>query len=408
MTIARATAYARQIASGPYGYSQGTGKTDGRWSGLDHSPGNFDCSSASGAIAFMGGFIERSDLKGTFYSGNIVQRLVNTGMYFAIHVSKLALSQLKAKLREGDILRGEGHVVYSLGGGKIVSFENDERGKSSGGRAGDQTGREGRVRDLYARSRGWSTIARPYSPETFLGRALAAYSKGVFPAGALAQLKRRAPWDGPRWESFFHQWKIIDRGLAMNATLEDFSDMTLSADHIFVVLGSGLKADGSMPGKFERRLRLALTMLNRFPGTRVLVSGGAPKNGITEAAAGKKWLLAEGVAEDRILVEEKSSSTIGNAKYSLPILAQHTSCYTLISDASHLRRAQVEFLAAQVQLETLHNKELKLGATKPIAFNDYAPGVVSTALPISAGTRATIAREVATLLGITEQYKAGL
>ena len=54
-----------------------------------------------------------------------------------------------------------------------------------------------------------------------------------------------------------------------------------------------------------------------------------------------------------ILLETTSSSTVGNANNSMAILAnspQYTA-YTLISDASHIRRATILFNAAKVKIQ---------------------------------------------------------
>lgn len=407
MTIKQGTRYAREIADGKdYGYSQGTGPRDGRWSGLKFRPGNFDCSSSCGAIALHSGFLSEKDLKGTWYSGNIIKRLVATGMYTAIDVRGRSIADLSAKLRQGDILRGEGHVVYALGGGKIVSFEQSEKGTHFG-KVGDQTGLEGRIRDLYPRSRGWSHIARPISAETFLARVIADYAKGRPMARNLDLLARRAPWDGPRWKWFMEQWSRIDTGLPMNLSIDGISAGSL-VDHTFVVLGAGLHDDGSMTKKLERRLQLALEGLHKFSNAKVLISGGKARGGITEATAGYNWLVKHGIDPARITREERSSSTIGNARYSLPILAKRGGTYSIVSDASHVRRAQIEFLAAQVELETKTNKVMNLVAMKPLAFNDYAPRAVVTTGPASTQTRLTVATEVAALLGILTQFKAAL
>lgn len=47
---------------------------------------------------------------------------------------------------------------------KIGNAVQDERGKSKGGKAGDQTGSEVRVQDWYNRSKKWSHVIRPLYP----------------------------------------------------------------------------------------------------------------------------------------------------------------------------------------------------------------------------------------------------
>lgn len=408
MTIAAMTKYAKAYAAGPYGYSQGSGTKDGRWSGLAGAPGNFDCSSFSGAVAYMGGMIDRAVLKGTFYTGNIVSKLVATGMFTSINVSKLTLAQLKAKAKEGDFLRGPGHVVYCLGNGKCVSFETDERGKSSGGKVGDQTGKEGRVRDIYARSRGWTHLVRPVSPSRLLAGVLAALANGKAVDSRLVSLiQRRSPWDGPRWLEFAKLVQVKSKGMELV-----FDPKALSAElpderHVFVVLGSGLSLTGKITAKFKRRLQLALEAYRLYPGATILVSGGAPMAGIAEAEAGFNWLFSQGVPAAKIIVEARSSSTIGNAKYSVPLIERFRAA-TLISDASHLRRATIEFAAAQAARDVQFNEKRGPVWTTPLAFNDYGTGTIKPTKAIDATSRMTILTEVAALLGVTTQFKAAL
>ena len=408
MTIATASAYGRSIAKGPYGYSQSSDPKTGRTSGLDHRPGNFDCSFATGAICYKGGFITRNDLKGTFYSGNIVSRLVSTKMYYAIDISKLSFSRQKAMLREGDVVRGPGHVVYALGGGKVVSFEQSERGTHYG-KPGDQTGKEGRIRDFYVRSRGWTHIVRPYNSTTHLGRVIADYSAGRSRRTNEDRLIRRAPWDGPRWRAFMTTWETLDKGMEFNYDPTDMPWPNPPPNHIYVVLGSALTAGGRITSKYRRRLELVASILLKFPTAKVLLSGGKPRDGVTEAAAGRSWLIGIGVKPEQIFTEEKSTSTIGNAKYSVEFLDlnEYTS-YTLVSDVQHLRRAQIEFIAAQVQRETANNGVIYLTWNTPLAYNNYGSKPVAPERPVTAATRAFVAHEVAILVGAQGSFLKAL
>lgn len=411
MTIAAATKVAKRLATGNFGYGQ-----DDRTSALADNgkmgvaglrePGDTDCSFSLGIIYYLGGLIDRAVLRGAFYSGNIVAKLVATGMFTATRVKGWSLAKLRAFVREGDAVAGPGHVVYGLGGGRIVSFESTERGTSTGGKKGDQTGREGRIRDLYARPKGWSYVVRPIAPQTFMGRVLAAYAAGKSTADHLAKLSKRSPFDGPRWAWFVKAWSVLDWGMALAYDPAALVDVP-TAGHAFVVLGSGLPKDGSVGGKYRRRLQLALDASVRFPASKIIVTGGEPQNGVTEAEAGLEWLAARGVDPARIITEEQAASTIGNAKYSVPIMRKAgVTSYTLVSDASHLRRASVLFLAARLQVETAENVVLALEPATPLAFDDYAPAPVKTASPVTAATRQAITDEVASLLGVSAQYKA--
>lgn len=411
MTIAAATKVAKRLATGPYGYGQ-----DDRTSALADNGklgvaglakvGDSDCSFSTGIIYYLGGLIGRDVLRGTFYTGNLASKLAATGMFTPIKVGGWSLAKLRGYLREGDALVGPGHVVYALGGGKVVSFEATEKGRLTGGRKGDQTGREGRIRDVYSRSKGWAYIVRPIAAEVFAGRVLAAYSAGRSTKGHLAKLIQRSPHDGPIWSAFIDDWTRLDKGMALTYDPAKLAGIPVKG-HAFVVLGSALNADGSLTGKMVRRLKLAKAAAARYPQSKIIVTGGAAKAGVTEADAGRKWLVAQGVSAARIIIETKAASTIGNAKFTVPLLRKaKLTTYTLVSDASHLRRAAVHFLAAQLQIETAENIKLGIKPIGALAHDDYSPAPIKTALPVTPDTRQVIAAEVASLLGLTAEYRA--
>ena len=156
MTIAQMNAAADAIAYGNIGYDQSQ-----RWSfyqgGQIVQGGEGDCSSTDGAIIKMGGY--PIDLSGTFFTGNITQRARAAGF------SVFPFTSLD-DVRPGDSLVTPGHhVVYVRDYERMLSAENDERGRSSGGQAGNQTGREIRYRPWYVRPGGWTYILRPPADE---------------------------------------------------------------------------------------------------------------------------------------------------------------------------------------------------------------------------------------------------
>lgn len=117
-----------------------------------------DCSSSCAAIAKAGGF--NVDMRDPIYTGNFKNKLIEAG-FAAIDVRGWSQSKLYAAVSAGDFLLGPGHVVYIRERNRWWSAENDERGRSTGGKAGDQTGMEARYRNPYMRSRRWEWILRP-------------------------------------------------------------------------------------------------------------------------------------------------------------------------------------------------------------------------------------------------------
>lgn len=393
MTIARLQKAADLLDKSNIGYDQSN-----RWSFLDRknrtvkAGGECDCSSGCGAIAYLAGY--PVDLTGTFWTGNFAAKMRATGLFDVIRYKH------RNQVRAGDFVVGPGHVIFARTATKWWSAEADERGMSRGGKAGDQTGRETRYRAPYDRSRGWAYIVRLVTPATLQRRILAAYKarKPGAVEDALKLLAYRAPWDGPRWRWFLTRWATLDAGMSLCYDPADLGGLE-DGHHAFVVLGSALTKDGTLTEKMRRRLTLAKLALDVSPASVVIVTGGAPRNGITEAAAGKAWLVAAGIDPARIILETKAGSTIGNALNTIPILAKRgVTSYTLVSDASHLRRASVLFLAAQLAIETSRNQLLNLEPRVPLAFNDYAPGAVLPEQPVRNNTLATIADEARALL----------
>jgi hypothetical protein len=389
-----------RVAAGDPGYSQAADSRAGRWSSYDRAADRFiagrslDCSSSCGMIARMAG--TGVNLADPFWTGNIAGRLFNTGLFDTIEVDPgWSLPRLVRELRPGDILTGPGHVVYVRDDRRWWSAESDEHGHASGGAAGDQGDTVG-WRRPYLRSAGWATISRPLSVAVLTARALAWLGTSR-QATQLHRLTVRSGWAGRRWAAFARRWDAWTAGMDL---AYDPADLVVpEAGHAFVVLGSGLTPAGKVSAAFARRLQLAARAAAAHPASLVIVTGGAPRAGVTEAAAGRAWLLDAGVPAGRIVTEDASASTIGNAVGTVPILlsSKITSC-TLVSDASHLRRARLLFLACKVALDHLAGERAQLTFRTPLAFNDYGTDTVKTTRPIDARTSQTIRSELLTLL----------
>ncbi len=114
-----------------------------------------------------------------------------------------------------------------------------------------------------------------------------------------------------------------------------------------VVLGAGLFPDGTMRPVLESRLEAALQLAQRFPITPIVVSGGVPQSGVTEARAMRQWLEAHGVPGIRITEEGTSRSTVENAANTSTILEQRGATgAVVVTSPDHLQRAMVDFRVA--------------------------------------------------------------
>ena len=123
-----------------------------------------------------------------------------------------------------------------------------------------------------------------------------------------------------------------------------------------IILGAGL--NGDQPSlTLIARLQTALDYLNAHPEASVIVSGGqGAYETCTEASAMARWLTAHGVDSSRIYLEEHSTDTRENLRFSRRLMEeQHLSQpVAVVSNSFHLYRARL--LARQAgfsQVQTL-------------------------------------------------------
>ncbi|MCZ8382285.1 YdcF family protein [Mycobacterium sp. CPCC 205372] len=114
-----------------------------------------------------------------------------------------------------------------------------------------------------------------------------------------------------------------------------------------VILGYGLNPDGSMRTILRRRVLTGLTVAQFFPQSPVIVTGGNPRNGVTEAAQMRQMLTTLGLPPNRIIVEDRANSTVQNARFSVP-LAKNAGAtgIILVTSSTHQDRADTNFIDA--------------------------------------------------------------
>lgn len=112
----------------------------------------------------------------------------------------------------------------------------------------------------------------------------------------------------------------------------------MGADYV-LVLGAQWKADGPSY-VLQKRLDEALQYLENNPETVVIVSGGQGSNEVISEAAGmQSYLVAAGINEERILVEDKSTNTCENLVFSGRLLDKANDRVVLVTNNFHMYRA---------------------------------------------------------------------
>ena len=137
----------------------------------------------------------------------------------------------------------------------------------------------------------------------------------------------------------------------------------------------GAKVNGEIPSLSLRyRLDAALKYADEYPHVKFILSGGqGPGELITEAEAMKRFLLDHGIKEERLLLEQQSTSTYENILFSKRIMPASINEATIITSDYHLARARklAKTLGLQtdaVSAETPKIVELKLTTRERLAL----------------------------------------
>lgn len=114
-----------------------------------------------------------------------------------------------------------------------------------------------------------------------------------------------------------------------------------------IVLGSGLIGDKVPPllkSRLDKGIEIYSQQLSKGNHTKIVVSGGQGSDELVpEAVAMKKYLVSQGIPELDILVEDKSTTTYENMKFSKNIMNNISKNYSCIfvSNNYHVFRASI-------------------------------------------------------------------
>jgi uncharacterized SAM-binding protein YcdF (DUF218 family) len=109
------------------------------------------------------------------------------------------------------------------------------------------------------------------------------------------------------------------------------------ADYLIVL---GCQVQGTVPSRMLRqRINAAAEYLSTYPDALCIVSGGqGPGEDISEASCMLRCLTELGIDPDRILLEDRATSTMENLRYSQSLMAPGATA-AIVSNEFHLYRA---------------------------------------------------------------------
>ncbi|MEM1485519.1 YdcF family protein [Oscillospiraceae bacterium PP1C4] len=154
----------------------------------------------------------------------------------------------------------------------------------------------------------------------------------------------------PRW------WKLLRTAICVVLIIAFTGGCILSAlmvraalcpppqgEHTVVVLGCQVVGDRPST-MLQRRLDTASAYLTAHPDAAVVCAGGLNDDGpFSEAAVMKQYLLKQGIAQNRIYLEDRSRNTDENIRFTAQIIAQNALAPSLAisTDGFHQLRAFV-------------------------------------------------------------------
>ncbi|MFC4373813.1 YdcF family protein [Nocardia halotolerans] len=145
--------------------------------------------------------------------------------------------------------------------------------------------------------------------------------------------------------------QVLHAVTAAAATLPNPLPALVGPQTGIVVLGYGLLPDGSLRPELENRLTAAWLQAIAAPFSPVVVTGGNPQNGISEAEAMRRWLIGRGLPGERIHVEDRAGSTVQNALLGTRLLRDlGATSAVVVTSPNHIRRAVADFIVAGTQV----------------------------------------------------------
>lgn len=128
--------------------------------------------------------------------------------------------------------------------------------------------------------------------------------------------------------------------IVLHVQIQRYSQMEVPKDVDYLII-LGAKVNGDIPSlSLQYRIEAAVEYLEQNVHTVAIASGGqGPDEHLTEAEAIKKELLARGIAEQRILLEGQSTSTVENIQFTKEILPTGSNIGIVVTNHYHVYRA---------------------------------------------------------------------
>lgn len=176
----------------------------------------------------------------------------------------------------------------------------------------------------------------------------------------LTELKELNPALGQAYTNIIEYWQYADTTMPIN---KDILPDGLPNDNSLCIVTLGFQLDqttGEMQPELIDRLNVTLKSAQKYPNAYIAVTGGGTSPADPTKTEGDEmaaWLIEHGIDKDRIIVENKAPTTVGNATNTFALLKEKSEVKSIamISSASHIQRA-VAIFETVFQLEAYKTK----------------------------------------------------
>jgi len=133
---------------------------------------------------------------------------------------------------------------------------------------------------------------------------------------------------------------LISLLIVLEGQRDDLQNLGVGRAGAAIVLGAAQSGGDSSP-VLRARLDHALDLYRRGQVRLIVVTGGAGAGDtISEAAAGRQYLLGRGLPPEALLAEERGTSTWEHLRNSAPLIqSNQIGAVVLVSDPFHMLRA---------------------------------------------------------------------
>lgn len=167
----------------------------------------------------------------------------------------------------------------------------------------------------------------------------------------LAELREQDSAQGELWTKIMDYWQYADTEMELH--IDRLPDGLPDDDSLaLTVLGYSLNPDGTMKDELTARLTAALHCAEQYPNAYVICTGGGTamlRQDVTEGGLMGEWMLAHGIPESRLIIEDRSLSTAANACNTYEILRSsypQVDSVVLISSDYHIAWGALMFETA--------------------------------------------------------------